>query len=340
MFQSRTREMVTAPGRHGPSVRPGGTGPASVPPIALVDQRRQRWSFQPIVMADAPSRHTLRAGFLRLLTPEGHSMIPPATGRVRSAGGRVDLGARPRHGQRSGWASRPCAATYGPSARRPRLGALARQRRLGAPPWRRGCASLGPRLVLVMEEGSATILADRMARAMAELRPHGVSFVLDDFGNGPLSFRQLQELCFAGVKIDHSLVRGRRRLVAAAGPDRRAGQRGAPPRHVRRRQGGGDGGGGSAAPCSGRGRPSGLPVQPPRSPSLRRGACGATIRGGALPRLAGAWTRWPAACRQLGSASSWVFLPGPACPLPSAGLASRPSSNGRPGGRHQGGIRP
>lgn len=93
-----------------------------------------------------------------------------------------------------------------------RLAVHASARSLGNAAWRaileEGLRDLGPRLVLVIEEGSATILADRVARVVAELRPHGVSFVLDDFGNGPLSLRQLQEIRFAGVKIGQPLVRG------------------------------------------------------------------------------------------------------------------------------------
>jgi EAL domain-containing protein (putative c-di-GMP-specific phosphodiesterase class I) len=52
-----------------------------------------------------------------------------------------------------------------------------------------------------------TPLADRVARFMAELRPKGLRVVLDDFGIGPLSLRQLRDFRFDGVKIDRSFVK-------------------------------------------------------------------------------------------------------------------------------------
>ncbi len=200
MLHSRIGE--TAPLQAGAAlrVRPGDL--SRLVRDALGEQR-VTMEFQPIVMADAPSRETLQAGFLRLLDPDGQVL---RTGPLRGVVAESTLG-------------RDLDTTtlrLGLQALRRhaglRLAVHASARSLGNAAWRftleEGLRDLGPRLVLVMEEGSAILLADRLARAMAELRPHGVHFVLDDFGNGPLSLRQLQEIRFAGVKIDQSLVRG------------------------------------------------------------------------------------------------------------------------------------
>jgi EAL domain-containing protein (putative c-di-GMP-specific phosphodiesterase class I) len=209
MLQSRIGE--TAPLQVGAAFRARPGDLSRLVRDALADGRVTK-EFQPIVMADAPSCRTLQAGFLRLIYPEGHVL---RTGPLRGAVAESTLGRdldtlTLREGLQ---ALRRHAGL--------RLAVHASARSLGNAAWRatleEGLRAIGPRLVLVMEEGSATILADRVARAMAELRPHGVSFVLDDFGNGPPSLRQLQEIRFAGVKIDHPLVRD-----VDASPERQA----------------------------------------------------------------------------------------------------------------------
>ncbi|MCZ4259514.1 EAL domain-containing protein [Limimaricola sp. G21655-S1] len=67
---------------------------------------------------------------------------------------------------------------------------------------------LGERLILEISEGSAMILPELVGRFMSEIRPRGVSFVLDEFGAGRTAFRHLRGFLFDIAKIDPHFVRG------------------------------------------------------------------------------------------------------------------------------------
>lgn len=177
-----------------------------------LEHGRIRMEFQPVVMLGAPSRAALHEGFVRILDGEGRTI--PASRFM----GAVEEGVLGR--------DLDCAAlTLGLQALRnhPELSLAinASARSLGNGAWRsmleEGVRDLGPRLTLEVGEGSVALLADRMTRFMGELRPSGLSFVLDDFGIGPLSLRQLRDFGFDGVKIDRSFVKG-----IAASPDNQA----------------------------------------------------------------------------------------------------------------------
>ena len=168
-----------------------------------LEHQRVRMEFQRVVMLGAPSRAALHEGFVRLLDGEGR-MIP--AGRFMGAVEESALGR-----------DLDCAALrLGLEAMRRHpsltLAINASVRSLGNPAWRAtldgAVRDLGPRLTLELGEGSVAPLADRMARFMEEMRPRGLSFVLDDFGSGPLSLRRLRDLRFDGVKIDRSFVKG------------------------------------------------------------------------------------------------------------------------------------
>lgn len=72
-----------------------------------------------------------------------------------------------------------------------------------------------PRLVIEVSERSVTDDAARLSTLMQELRSHGVSIALDDFGAGNTSLGQLGELPLDFLKIDRRLVAG---LVPGDGP--------------------------------------------------------------------------------------------------------------------------
>lgn len=209
MFQSRCTEAVAVGARTPFRSRPGDL--SRLVRDAL-EERRVTMEFQPVVMAEDPSRMRLHVGFTRILDGDGR-IVPTGSGMgtvVGSAIGR-DLDAATLRLGLLALRERPGL----------RLAVHASVRSLGNPSWRatleEGLRDLGPRLTLVVGEGATTVLADRVARIMAELRPQGVSFVLNDFGTGPLSLRHLQEVRFAGVKIDRALVRG-----IDASPERQA----------------------------------------------------------------------------------------------------------------------
>jgi EAL domain-containing protein (putative c-di-GMP-specific phosphodiesterase class I) len=168
--------------------------------------------FQRVTRVGTPSLAAFHEGFIRILDGTGQAI--PAS-RFMAAVEESTLG----H-------DLDCAALrLGLQALRAhpdlRLAVNVSARSLGNGTWRatleQGVRELGPRLTLELGEGSTTLLADRVARFMRELRPRGLRFVLDDFGLGPLSLRQLRDFRFDGVKIDRSLVRG-----IEGSPDNRA----------------------------------------------------------------------------------------------------------------------
>ena len=67
---------------------------------------------------------------------------------------------------------------------------------------------LGERLILEISESSAMTLPEVVCRFMAETRPRGVCFALDEFGAGQTAFRHLRDFLFDLVKLDAHFVRG------------------------------------------------------------------------------------------------------------------------------------
>lgn len=201
MFHTRLRKAAPPPPVGPPSPSSARPGDLSRLVREALGHQRVRMEFQPVVMWGEPSRAALHEGFVRILD-EGGLVIPASRfmGAVEESTLGRDL---------------DCAALrLGLQALRAhpslRLAINASARSLGNATWRatleEGVRELGPRLTLEVGEGSATLLADRVARFMAELRPRGLSFVLDDFGIGPLSLRQLRDFRFDGVKIDRRLL--------------------------------------------------------------------------------------------------------------------------------------
>jgi EAL domain-containing protein (putative c-di-GMP-specific phosphodiesterase class I) len=179
------------------------------PPSDLPDLVREalarnllRLEFQPVTAAGAPSEVSFHEGFIRILDAGGR-LIPAA--RFMSAMEQSPLGRE-----------LDCAAL--------RLGLLALQahpglqlsvnasaRSIGNAAWRNllgdGLEPVARRLLIEFKEASTVLLPERVARFVAEMRPRGLRFVLDDFGAGPLSLRQLRDCGFDGVKVDAVFVR-------------------------------------------------------------------------------------------------------------------------------------
>lgn len=200
MFHSRPQRAAPRP--FAAPVPPWHPGDLSHLVHEALEHDRVRLEFQPVVLVGATAPTALHEGFVRLLDGEGRTV--PA-GRFMGAVEESALGR-----------DLDCAALrLGIQALRTRPGlrlALnASPRSLGNGTWRatleQGLHELGPRLTLELCEGSVAPLADRVARFMAELRPRGLRFMLDDFGIGPLSLRQLRDFRFDGVKIGRSLVK-------------------------------------------------------------------------------------------------------------------------------------
>ncbi|MBW7923033.1 MAG: EAL domain-containing protein [Rubellimicrobium sp.] len=167
---------------------------------------RVRLAFQPVVMADDPARIAFHEGFVRLVDPAGR-LLPAASFiagvQDRAEGRDIDTAAL-----RLGLA----ALRDNPALR---LAINMSARSIGDDGWRAalddGLAAApdtGARLILEISESSAMTLPEIVARFMAAMQPQGISFALDDFGDGFLSFRHLRDFYFDMVKIAPGFVQG------------------------------------------------------------------------------------------------------------------------------------
>jgi EAL domain-containing protein (putative c-di-GMP-specific phosphodiesterase class I) len=66
---------------------------------------------------------------------------------------------------------------------------------------------IGERLILEISESSAMLLHENVIRFMEEMQPKGISFAVDGFGAGLISFRHLKDFFFDIAKIDKCFVR-------------------------------------------------------------------------------------------------------------------------------------
>lgn len=87
-------------------------------------------------------------------------------------------------------------------------------RSIGDGAWRRAmdeglnrAPNIGERMILEISESSAMLLPELVVRFMAEMQPRGISFALDGFGAGLVSFRHLKDFFFDIVKVDRCFVR-------------------------------------------------------------------------------------------------------------------------------------
>lgn len=177
--------------------------------LAMVRQalteKRMRLAFQPAVYAADPGIIGFYEGYIRLLNPQG--LVIPARDFMELAerqelGREIDVAAL-------------------------RLGLLTLQRNpgirvavnmsarsVGYKPWTqmlraalRHQADLGKGLILEINEDSAMQMPDVLIPFMAEFRPAGITFTLDDFGAGTTSLELLNEYGFDIAKIDGKFIR-------------------------------------------------------------------------------------------------------------------------------------
>lgn len=168
--------------------------------------KRMRLAFQPAVYAADPSIIGFYEGYIRLLDPQDR-VIPAAqfmaVAETQELGREIDV----------------AALQLGLMAlqRHPgiRIAVNMSARSIGYKPWTqmlrqalRSHPGLGRGLILEIGEPSAMQMPDVLAPFMTELRGHGITFTLDDFGAGATSLRLLREFRFEIAKIDGMFTRG------------------------------------------------------------------------------------------------------------------------------------
>lgn len=167
--------------------------------------KRMRLAFQPAVYAADPSIIGFYEGYIRLLDPQDR-VIPAAqfmaVAETQELGREIDV----------------AALQLGLMAlqRHPgiRIAVNMSARSVGYKPWTqmlrqalRSHPGLGRGLILEISESSAMQMPDVLAPFMADLRSHGITFTLDDFGAGATSLRLLREFRFEIAKIDGMFTR-------------------------------------------------------------------------------------------------------------------------------------
>lgn len=177
--------------------------------LTLVQQalreRNTQLAFQPVVAARNPSSVTFYEGLIRV-RDQARRLIPAGQfmGAIAETGiGREIDCASLRLGFQ--------VLVNNPGLR---LSINMSARSMADGKWRRTleqglatCPSIAGRLILEISEESAMHLHEVLARFMAEMQPVGVSFALDDFGAGMISFKRLTEFSFDMVKIDRKFIR-------------------------------------------------------------------------------------------------------------------------------------
>ncbi len=176
---------------------------------------RVRLAWQPVVMGAAPDRVGFHEGLVRVLDDRGRT-IPArdfmASVETTDIGRQIDCAVLD-----IGLATLRARSDL-------RLSLNMSARSIGYPAWQRtlkrglgGNAAAGERLILELDEASVLQVPELVMAFMDEVRPAGVTFLLDDFGAEASSFRVLRDFCFDMAKIDGQFVRG-----LAGNPDNQA----------------------------------------------------------------------------------------------------------------------
>jgi EAL domain-containing protein (putative c-di-GMP-specific phosphodiesterase class I) len=172
---------------------------------AALKNGRARLAVHPVVTARAPHRILYHEGLVRLLDPRG-GVIPArlfvGTVEETSLGRALDTAAL-----RLGLA----ALRRYPSLV---LSLNMSLRSMGDRNWRAtldaalDSAAIGHRLIFEVGTASAMVLPELLADLMSVLRPRGVTFALDDFGNAPVDLPRLVASDFDIVKIHRRITQG------------------------------------------------------------------------------------------------------------------------------------
>ena len=171
---------------------------------AAVEKGNGVLAYQPIVQASRTDRAAYFEGLIRIIDD---------TGRIIPLKDFMPLAERTELGRQIdclslGLGLRDLA--HDPSLR---LAVNMSARSISCPDWirtlRQGLAQadVGERLILEITESSAMGMPDQVHGFMREVREHGISLALDDFGAGYTSFRYLRDFCFDMIKIDGQFIR-------------------------------------------------------------------------------------------------------------------------------------
>ncbi len=162
-------------------------------------------AYQPVVLATDQSRVAFHEGLIRILDTSGR-VIPArefmGAVETRETGRLIDCAAL-----RMGLS----ALSEVPDLR---LAINMSARSIGYSPWMkilrdglRRDDTAGERLILEITESSAMLMPDVVTAFMDDLHGEGISFALDDFGEGYTAFRYFRDFFFDVVKIDGQFIR-------------------------------------------------------------------------------------------------------------------------------------
>ncbi|GAA6147644.1 EAL domain-containing protein [Pseudooceanicola nitratireducens] len=162
-------------------------------------------AFQPVLQARAPDRIAFYEGLIRIFDE---------TGRVIPAGDFIQQVEETETGRLIDCAALEQGLKVLSEAPDIRLALNLSARSIGYPKWMRILRkalmrdqTIGERLILEITESSAMLIPELVVNFMTEMRRHGISFALDDFGAGYTSFRYLRDFLFDILKIDGQFVR-------------------------------------------------------------------------------------------------------------------------------------
>ncbi len=172
---------------------------------SALQTRRLRLAYQPVVLANDPTRVAFYEGLIRVLDESGR-VIP-----ARDFIGAVEQ-------QELGRLIDCAALEMGLTtlARHPslRVSINMSARSIGYPRWMRTLKrgldvspTVGERLILEITESSAMLVPELVCAFMDDLQREGITFALDDFGAGFTAFRYFKDFFFDIIKIDGQFIR-------------------------------------------------------------------------------------------------------------------------------------
>ena len=162
-------------------------------------------AYQPIMQARAPDQVAYYEGLIRIFDE---------TGRVIPAGDFIFAVEARETGRLIDCAALELGLRTLEQTPDIRLALNLSARSIGYPKWMRILRkslmrnpTVGERLILEITESSAMLIPEIVTNFMSEMRRHGISFALDDFGAGYTSFRYLRDFLFDILKIDGQFIR-------------------------------------------------------------------------------------------------------------------------------------